>query len=67
MAGACVRKGCSPHGGQEAEQKEGIKDQVQPSRAHTHSDLLLPIRSYLLKFLKPPKIVPPGGDLAFNT
>jgi hypothetical protein len=29
---------------------------------HGPSDLLLPVRPCLLKFLPPPKIVPPDGD-----
>jgi hypothetical protein len=42
-------------------------DPGETFKGRPHSDPLLPARPYLLKFLKPPKIVPPGGDLAFNT
>jgi hypothetical protein len=31
---------------------------------YTHSDLFLPARPHLLKFLPPSKIVPPPGDIS---
>jgi hypothetical protein len=49
------------HGGQEAERQkqEGARDKVP--QGLTSSDLLPPASPHPLKFLKPPKIVPPTG------
>jgi hypothetical protein len=54
------------HGGQEVESGEETRDLVLPSMAGL-SDLLLPTRPHILKFLQLPKIVTPAGDQMFNT
>jgi hypothetical protein len=65
--GVCDR-GCSPHGEQEAERQEGARDKIPSRNPHTHPvTYFLQPRPHLLKFPEPPKIVPPAGDLRFNT
>lgn len=47
--------------------KEGVGDQIQPSKVMLPSGRLPPIGPYLLNFPEHPKIVPPAGNHALTT
>jgi hypothetical protein len=59
-----VQQNYSPHAARK--QRKGNTEEVK-AQGHTPSDPFLSTKTFLLKFLEPPKIVLPAGDLSFNT